>query len=555
MLILFESTVVFQRLKTLQEFRNMSQPPFALFVHRTSWIEIQSTDLLPGDLCSIVDGCVIPGDIVLVAGGCIINEAMLSGESTPQLKENARGRESNEVLDMAVDRGNLLFGGTKVIQVTAETEKLDCKSPDGGCLGVVVRTGFATQQGKLVRTIMFSSDRVTANNLESLFFILFLLVFAVIASVYVWQTASREDDRDQTKLLLHCIMIITSVVPPELPMELSMAVNNSLAALSKQFIYCSEPFRIPLAGRIDVACFDKTGTLTKEDLVVEGVAGLGKGKKGGKGVVEPAGFPKETAMVIASAHSLVVIDGVVGDPMEKNGVECVGWTVGEFGVMTKDKDRVEIVRRFAFSSMLKRMSTVSLLGSGKDRKVFVACKGAPETLKSMFKVVPDSYDEDYKYHARLGKRVIALGHKTLPSTPIKDLHRAEVECDLIFAGFLVFYCPLKDDSVEAVRMLNQSSHRTVMITGDNPLTACHIAREVDIIGRKALIADLWPEGVCWKTVDENITIQIDLDSDGTEVCEYDLCVTGAALTYMEKSVMFEKLLPRIWVYARVCGRF
>lgn len=117
--------------------------------------------------------------------------------------------------------------------------------------------GFATQQGKLVRTIIYSTDRVTANNQESLFFILFLLFFAIIASYYVWTTASREDDRDQTKLLLHCIMIITSVVPPELPMELSMAVNNSLAALSKTYVFCTEPFRIPVAGRIDVACFDK----------------------------------------------------------------------------------------------------------------------------------------------------------------------------------------------------------------------------------------------------------------------------------------------------------
>ena len=88
-------------------------------------------------------------------------------------------------------------------------------------------------------------------------------------------------------------------------------------------------------------------------------------------------------------------------------------------------------------------------------------------------------------------RVIALAYKKLAAdqtaAQIRELSRDEVEKDLEFGGFAILQCPLKPESEPALRMLKESSHQLVMITGDAPLTACHAASKVHIVDRPTII--------------------------------------------------------------------
>ncbi|KAJ5094361.1 hypothetical protein N7456_010222 [Penicillium angulare] len=604
MLVMFESTVVWQRQRTLSEFRGMNVKPYDVWVYRENkWSEITSDKLLPGDLMSVnrtkEDGGVAC-DILLLEGSAIVNEAMLSGESTPLLKDSVQLRPGDDLIEPeGLDKNSFVHGGTKVLQIThpnvpAEDALKNLApgitiAPDNGALGIVVKTGFETSQGSLVRTMIYSTERVSANNVEALLFILFLLIFAIAASWYVWQEGVAKD-RKRSKLLLDCVLIVTSVVPPELPMELSLAVNTSLAALSKYAIFCTEPFRIPFAGRVDIACFDKTGTLTGEDLVVDGIAGLTLGQAGAK--VEADGAHTElakveavgpdTALVLASAHALVKLDegDVVGDPMEKATLQWLNWVLGKNDILmckgvspkinSRPVESVQIKRRFQFSSALKRMSTIATVTandpktSKKSKSTLVSVKGAPETIGSMLVNAPANYEETYKHFTRNGARVLALAYKYLSSESelsqgrVNNYVREEVESELIFAGFLVLQCPLKDDAIKSVRMLNESSHRVVMITGDNPLTAVHVARKVEIVDREVLILDA-PEHdnsgtrVVWRTIDDKMNLEVDPTKplDPEILNTKDICITGYALAKFKDQQALPTLLRHTWVYARV----
>jgi len=398
MLLMFEGTVVLARTRNLRMLREMMGAPIVVRVYRQgAWMAMHSHHLVPGDLISVNRNKhdpdqTVPADLLLLSGKVVVSEAILTGEATPQEKVCISNRDSDEVLslkraDDTGDRQHIVFGGTKVLQVVPSQDPQIKgglpRPPDGGCLAMVVRNGFNTAQGRLVRTILFSSETTSAASREAGIFVVCLLCFALVASGYVLSVSWHDPKRNKGKLLLNCSMIIASVVPPELPMNLSLAVNSSLHSLARLGVFCTEPFRIPFAGKVGVCCFDKTGTLTSEDLVLEGVAGSppspsaqcppppsassdassapaaeaaveGEGAEARWVLHKPLAVGDEGVHVLVGCHGLVLLeDGVIGETMERVALESLGWTLGRGDCVAENsgarKRRIQVICVFRFA--------------------------------------------------------------------------------------------------------------------------------------------------------------------------------------------------------------
>ncbi len=529
-LLMFESTVAYNRLHSLQRLRShTTRQQMPIYVYRpgyppgrNGWMQVLVSELVPGDIVSCRHYTIqrgrntrshqqeqhlnrIPADILVLSGDAVVDEALLTGESIPQLK-GSLGDLSEGNLDLNEHKEYILFGGTTLLVAHGGTSPNEISpSPDGGVIGMVLKTGFETAQGSLLRTMAHTQKSVDGIHTQDTYVFIFILLCCAIASAaMVLQEGWNDPSRNRFRLLLHVIIIVTSVVPPELPMELSLAVTNSVASLMKDCqVYCTEVFRIPLAGQVNVCCFDKTGTLTSDEMQLVGVRHLNDEGQFLDMVQVDSKLPWPVTRVMVACHSLALnatskfpgkeYDNVVGDPLEKAVLKDTGYQLIQNNALRSMEsihgrpDTILVLHRFRFSSKLKRMSVV--IREDTNKATWVLSKGAPETIKTLLdpKKIPANYDDISMKHMSLGQRVLAIAYRELTqqefstNASCQDLDRESVEIGLSFAGFLLLDCPVKPDSKPVIAELTKTGHRCFMITGDALLTAASVARQVGII--------------------------------------------------------------------------
>ena len=221
--------------------------------------EKSSKDLVPGDIFELQEeGLAMPCDCLLIQGTVIINEAMLTGESTPIIKSQIP--KIKDHFDYKADKKYFLFAGTKIIQKRSHDKKK--------LLGLVTEIGFSTIKGNLIRSILYPKKMDEKFEKDSYKYIAFMSCLCVagfaVSIPFLLQT------QGWLEILKKSLDLITTAVPPSLPACLGIGISYSINRLKKQNIYCIARDRVNSAGKIDILCFDKTGTLTEDHLDIYG---------------------------------------------------------------------------------------------------------------------------------------------------------------------------------------------------------------------------------------------------------------------------------------------
>uniref|UniRef100_A0A8C1KZX2 ATPase 13A3 n=1 Tax=Cyprinus carpio TaxID=7962 RepID=A0A8C1KZX2_CYPCA len=429
-----------------------------------------STDLVPGDVIVIPsNGIIMPCDAVLICGTCIVNESMLTGESVPVTKtdlpnpqQDIKGEDGDAIYSTEEHKRHTLFCGTNIIQTRYYTGEM--------VKAVVVRTGFSTAKGQLIRSILYPKPTDFKLYRDAYLFLLCLVAVANVGYITICEPVKE--------IIVKSLDIITITVPPALPAAMTAGIVYAQRRLRKVGIFSISPQRINICGQLNLVCFDKTGTLTEDGLDMWGI--------------------QRFVSCMAACHSLTKIEGQLsGDPLDLKMFEATGWVSVCCDWRTASY-MIGIVRQFSFSSALQRMSVV--VRQIGERRMDAYLKGAPEVVASLCKkeTVPDDFAEVLEDYTKQGFRVIALAHRRLESKltfhKVQSINRDQIEKNMDFLGLIIMQNKLKTETPGVLEDLRRANIRTVMVTGDNMLTAISVARDCGMIQPqdRVIIADALP---------------------------------------------------------------
>lgn len=444
--------------------------------------ELPSLQLVPGDIVLLEAGSVVPADCrLLEAHGLRVQEALLTGES--EAVEKHTDLIASGELPLG-DRRNLLFMGTLVSA--------------GRAVALVVATGMQTELGSIATMLQQVGQEWTPlqKRLDRLGKV--LAVVSVVVAGLIFGVGMLRGEALKEMLLL-AVSVAVAAIPEGLPAVVTITLALGAQRMLKRHALIRRLPAVETLGSVTVICSDKTGTLTQNRMAVTGLMNTDSIVGG----AEDAASDRLLLMIGALCNDAVlkVADGeesVLGDPTEGALVSAAA-TAGLY--RSELEQALPRIAEIPFDSTTKRMITVhqitalapgllplpSLPAGGK----LLAAKGALDSvlalcsavvLNSKIVALTDDHTKALLAAAdRLsnqGQRVLALALRVLQ--PDADDRLESLAQEFVCIGLAALTDPPRQEAQAAVQRCLTAGIRPVMITGDHPLTARAIARQVGI---------------------------------------------------------------------------
>ena len=479
--------------RAIEALRRMAAPTVTV-IRDGQEIEIPARELVPGDLIVLHAGDKVAADARLIESVNLqVDEAALTGESVAVEKNTEPlGRE-----DLALgDRSNMVFAGTIATY--------------GRGRAVVVGIGMNTQFGRIARMLQSVKSGKTPlqKNLDKVGRVLALAALVVVAAIVAMGMLRGQP---LLEMFIFGIALAVAVVPEALPAVVTISLAIGVQRMAKRNALVRRLPAVETLGSTSVICSDKTGTLTKDEMTARKlytpertltISGSGYEPEGGFSLngsaVEPSTQETEllrAAALVSDAH--LVRDEthggwhIKGDPTE--GAMIVA--AAKAGLQKDDLDlQFPRIGEIPFTSETKRMTTLHSIEKGQ----VAYAKGAPETildscsrqLSEQGEVALGDADRDailetVQRMAGEALRVLAVATKA-------DATLGDAERDMTFLGLVGMIDPPRPEAKSAVERCERAGIRVVMITGDHPLTAQAVARELGLFkaGRAITGAEL-----------------------------------------------------------------
>ena len=458
LVIIFIDAVVgvFQEYKAESAIESLKKlsPNITTLMRNGKQVKVPSREVVVGDIVVLEEGCLIPADLRLISStGLRVTESSLTGEAL------AVNKVADIVLDRntpLADRVNMAYGSSLVTY--------------GHGLGVVVSIGMDTEVGHIANMLSHQNELQTPlkKKLESIGKVLSIIGILICFLIF---TIGIIQGQDWEPLLLTSMALAISIIPEGLPATATIVLAIGVERMAKKQVLIRKLPAVETLGSTSVICCDKTGTLTQNKMNVTNVLTMNK---------------VELTKCIALANNAQIQDNkIIGDPTE---VALAEYIKEEFDNINNQYKRLTEI---PFDSKRKKMTV--LVANNNFYEVFT--KGAIEEIlpycyleyttsgiSSLTEIRKRELMKICDKYSSKACRVMAFAKKEVNHR----LTENDFEDNLIFIGLVAMFDPPRLEVKDILEKTKTTGIRTVIMTGDHPLTAETIAKKIGIYENNAI---------------------------------------------------------------------